>query len=105
MGMTEQEKREKVIKGLGCCITNGIAPDCEECPYAERDGTCVMLDPMLRDALELLKAEDETRLVMHFSRPNVYADLWQHCEKCGEKVDTRWHPKYCPGCGRKVKWE
>ena len=51
------------------------------------------------------KAQGETRLLRHFSRPNVYADLWLHCEKCGEKVNDNWRPKYCPGCGRAVKWE
>lgn len=61
----------------------------------------------MRDALALLKAQepDETRLVRHYSRPNVYADLWLHCEKCGGVVDNRYRPKFCPECGRKVKWE
>ena len=55
----------------------------------------------------LLKAQepDETRLVRHYSRPNVYADLWLHCEKCGGRVDDRYKPKFCPECGRKVNWE
>ncbi len=48
-------------------------------------------------------AEPETRLVRHYSRPNVFADLWLHCEACGGKVDDRWHYKYCPECGAKVK--
>ena len=54
-----------------------------------------------------LKAQepDETRLVRHYSRPNVYADLWLHCEKCGGRVDDRYKPKFCPECGRAVKWE
>ena len=58
-------------------------------------------------ALALLKAQepDETRLVRHYSRPNVYADLWLHCEKCGGVVDDIYRPKFCPECGRKVKWE
>ena len=33
--MTEQEKREKVIKGLECCKT--IHPDCDHCPYFNTD--------------------------------------------------------------------
>jgi len=52
------DKLEKVINGLECCIADGYAQECEECPYALSDGTCDRLDPMLRDALELLKAQE-----------------------------------------------
>jgi rubrerythrin len=91
--------REKVIKGLKCC--SEIKEKCDDCPYS---GVLRCMMVLKRDALELLKAQDETRLIYHYSRPNVYADLWLHCEKCGEKVDNKWRPKYCPGCGRAVKW-
>ena len=61
----------------------------------------------VNELIALLKAQepDETRLVRHYSRPNVYADLWLHCEKCGGKVDDRYKPKFCPECGRAVKWD
>ena len=98
-------EREKVIKGLECCIECG-AEVCTGCPYcADLNAGRWHCRDLRKDALALLKAQDETRLVRHFCRPNVYADLWQHCEKCGEKVDLGWHPKYCPGCGRAVKWD
>ena len=49
------EKREKVIKGLECCILHDPddKPRCESCPY---DGACV--NRLKRDALKLLKAQE-----------------------------------------------
>ena len=46
----------KVIKGLTCC-TNGTdsVPKCEECPYADEQGTCDKLDEMHSDALALIQ--------------------------------------------------
>lgn len=51
--------REKVIKGLECCTTQGFGCiENKKCPYgAQRYGShCV--DSMLRDALALLKAQE-----------------------------------------------
>jgi hypothetical protein len=56
--MTEQEMREKVIKGLECIISSGNAgmrDDCVSCVYPG-GGDCVA--PALRDALALLKAQE-----------------------------------------------
>lgn len=54
--------REKVVKGLECCMTSKATPICEECPYSATDlGTCYALDALHRDALELLK-EQEARV-------------------------------------------
>lgn len=51
--------REKVIKGLECCVTMpDIYPRCEECPYADADGTCANMNGLHRDALALLKAQE-----------------------------------------------
>ena len=55
VGMT---KLDKVVKGLECCYADGMAQNCEECPYAEEDGTCYRIDSLLRDALVLLKAQE-----------------------------------------------
>ena len=51
----------------------------------------------------LKAAEGTTRLMHKYSRPNVYTDLWLHCEACGGKVDNNRRYKYCPECGRKVE--
>lgn len=57
--MTEQENREKVIKGLEYCINNERAtPDCMRCPYAEIHGICTGLYKLHGDALALLKAQE-----------------------------------------------
>lgn len=77
--MTEQEKREKVIKGLECIISSGNAgmrDDCANCIYPG-GGDC--LAPALRDALALLKAQ-EARLVTEADFENVdaygYLPVW-----------------------------
>jgi len=89
--------REKVIKGLEEAID----------VFAIDQSMTIVEQWVVRGVLALLKAPepDETRLVRHYSRPNVYADLWLHCEKCGGRVDDRYKPKFCPECGRKVNWE
>lgn len=101
--------REKVIYDIERCICH--VPDaCRDCSHdwSKKDGDVTAIDCMeelMADALALLKEQEETRLIRHYSRPNVYADLWLHCEKCGERVDHDFRPKYCPGCGRAVKWD
>ena len=55
--------REKVIKGLECCIVlNGglMERDCEDCPYIDDEGTCLSLIPLLEDALGLLKEQEDS---------------------------------------------
>ena len=54
-GMTDLDK---VLKGLECC-TNGVnnVPQCENCPYADEQGTCEQLDELHTDALKLLKPQ------------------------------------------------
>lgn len=54
-----QERREKVIKGLECCINNERStPDCMRCSYAEINGICIGLHKLHGDALALLKAQE-----------------------------------------------
>ena len=56
--------REKVIKGLGCCADlqrETINRNCEDCPYNDdRMGTCKTMFPLLSDALELLKEQEDS---------------------------------------------
>ena len=94
--------REKVIKGLMACVIG----DCvgESCPYhhdvADRVRAISCETELLRDALALLK-EQETHWVEETDRTNHY-----HCAVCGyvTGIVARMH-KFCPECGRKVKWE
>lgn len=42
----------------------------------------------------------------HYSRPNVYADLFWHCSECGYKNDENYAPvyhHYCPNCGARME--
>lgn len=56
--MTEQEKREKVAKGLECCMLS-YKDGCDACPYLAK-GMCQEL--LGEDALALLKAQVETTI-------------------------------------------
>jgi len=50
----------------------------------------------------LRAAEGTTRLMRKYSRPNVYADLWLHCEACSGRVDKNRRYNFCPDCGAMV---
>lgn len=91
---------EKVIKGLEACLAyiNGIG-DCsdEVCQYFQGD----IVDchgRLMRDAIELLKAQTPIEPVR---------DSWLnwHCGNCRREIDEYAGDVYCPGCGRKVKWD
>lgn len=91
--------KEKVIKGLVCCANFA---GCAECPYDSLNApecyqTCE------RDALELLKEREpiepkEVKLYPH----TIYA-----CGGCGHMSvgSNDYHAKFCPECGRGVKWD
>lgn len=93
--------REKVIKALACCVfpvskgfpyQSHIADEgCEavECPYR---GDC---DQMLLDALELLKEQEAVK--------PIRLENWWKCPSCSGNIVA--NMKYCPGCGKAVKWE
>lgn len=41
----------------------------------------------------------------HYSRPNVYADLFWHCSECGYRSSDNWADKFnfCPHCGADMR--
>ena len=96
--------REKVIKGLECLITNKV--DCDGCPYNEGENSSCLRN-IAKDALELLKEQEPVK-------PVVLIDTWV-CGKCKAKLERQAligpnvliseNFNYCPGCGRKVKWD
>ena len=125
--MTEQEKRDKVIKGLERCIAVQRYPDeldsgCLECPYRpDNMGTCPHLDVLFSDALELLKAQEEkvvnlTTKIAELAteqepvEPTIgrcveydgHDSWWYECGKCHTPIDPI--DKYCRNCGRRLKW-
>jgi hypothetical protein len=105
--MTEQEKREKVIKGLEICSagewnsTGGR--DHTDCPYYPAGYTGCTCKLLMRDALAMLKAQEpvEPKKLMEKNK-NGYR--WRfYCGKCGDEIDRL--DKYCRHCGRPVKWD
>ena len=82
--------REKVIKGLECCIEDG----CRDCPYFKK---CDMFDgylseTLLKDVLEVLKEQEAVK-----PTPGML------CGQCGCRIYQ--DANYCYNCGRKVKWD
>ena len=50
--------KEKVIKGITCCLAAGNT-GCEKCPYLDKASrSCGVTDGLLIDARELLKAQE-----------------------------------------------
>lgn len=39
----------------------------------------------------------------HYSRPNIYTDLYWHCPECGHDYLTLTDMRFCPNCGTKKK--
>lgn len=95
---------ETVVKALECCTTTDEQgfPRCEECPYADSDGTCPDIDAMHRHALELLK-EHEPVEAQTMGESKSHGSWWFACGACGHAIDPE--DNYCRECGRKVKWD
>ena len=101
--------RKKVIKGLEYCITHYNCRDNRksDCPYLDlcepiKDATG---NTLMRDALALLKEQEAVtyKVVKAGEKSYPFYDLV--CTGCGNKTGMRMDWKYCPGCGRSVKWE
>lgn len=106
--MTEQEKREKVIKGLECCLEiRNICWDNPKCPYNDcEDRVCGdgCMSFMMRDALALLKAREPMVPTMGCTVGYEGQDSWWYqCGKCETPIDV--DDKYCRNCGQAVKWD
>jgi len=86
--------REKVIKGLEYHITRG---DCRECPYWN-DKLC--RTQIINDALELLKGHDPVEPLI--AEHKIYGSN-RICANCTAYLFPA--GKYCPGCGREIKWD
>lgn len=127
--------REKVIKALTECIFLHENPKddagCLECPYRpDEKGTCPTMIPFLKDVLELLK-DDETQLIYRDEIIKAHEDEIERLNEllkeqepipCGEKIKAgdvvldfyecgycknaiRKPWRYCPFCGKAVKWD
>lgn len=91
--------REKVIKAIEICYIAGN--NCTECPLFYKD-ECN--DELMHEVLTLLREQEPVKPKRALG---VLPD-WYHCGVCGaDMLDTGdgYRPKYCPQCGRAVKWD
>ena len=103
----EMTKLEKVLKGLECCMS--MPQRLEECkamgcPYVDEEYSCNA--PLCRDALELLKAVPPDAREVWIGSNGAFH--WEYtCGACGCGImrNDRWKTKYCPQCGKAVKWD
>ena len=108
------DKLEMVIKGLECCMKD----DCDNCPYYDPEvdhdcdyfGKCLRGN-MYRDALALLKAQEPVEpkkksFLVSGQDDYTSTPAMTVCGACDAwllTVEPR--AKYCPQCGKAVKWE
>ena len=94
--------REKVIKGLECCL-EGL---CDCCPYESIGGPGGCKDAPLVDALNVLKAQAPVKPVLDIDTWNCgnCGHTLEHQELLGDNVLFHEQYIYCPQCGRAVKW-
>lgn len=85
---------DKALKGLEHC---GQPTECAGCPYATgMAGGCFTRLKM--DALELLKEQEPVKPRYE----DFFGDRVARCGNCNGYIVKY---KYCPGCGRMVKWD
>ena len=60
---------------------------------------------LAEDALALLKEQEPVTYKLVKAGENSYPFYDLVCTGCGNKTGMRMDWKYCPGCGRAVKWE
>lgn len=107
--------REKVIKGLECCMSESL---CYKCPYKDKDECedgSYYYSKAIEDAIELLRAQDQSdkpREERHEVTINhVWGDdveVWSefYCPHCGAMIakgNSEHYPR-CMWCGKKVNW-
>ena len=91
--------REKVIKGLECCMSEHICRGCSYKINDECEDGGYFYSKAIEDALTLLKEQEAVR-------PRYIDGKWNHFTKCGKcNTDLMSGMKYCPRCGRMIKWD
>ena len=95
----------KVIFSIERCICH--VPDaCRDCAYdaGQPYNECVEL--LLRDALELLKAQEPVRPIIKQEMDDFCSgiDNIAYCGNCGAQIG-RFKRNYCSICGKAVKWD
>ena len=90
-----------VMRAIEDCVFHKI--DCVDCDYdgcVFKHGDCKM--DLLADALELMEEQDAVKPKSK-SRHGEYPQIVHRCGNCNE-ILYRYY-KYCPTCGRSVKWD
>ena len=103
--------REKVIKGLTCCM-NPLKARCPECPYYPCYDEDTTSEKLLADALALLKEQEPVMPVL--VPKGRGAGVGYNCE-CGTELvvlrgtvdiqSLHEQVRFCRMCGKAVKWD
>ena len=90
--------REKVVRAVKTCFDSWIDK------HRNMGLDLHEVERMKRDALELLKEQEP--VLFKVTRQDKSYPFWDSvCTGCGYRTSTvKNYWKYCPVCGRKVKW-
>ena len=103
--------REKVIEALEHC-TRKAEPSCAGCPYFSECAKELLA--VERDALELLRGQEAVKPEIRTAKRSFFLEgdcevSIAYCGCCGFEMDQPTESgegwKYCPCCGRRVKWD
>ena len=93
--------REKVIKGLELCKQDAKLCFAEiECPYQCEFPRCCL--KLMADALELLEEQEPIPCGEKIKAGDIVLDFHE-CGYCKNAIRKPW--RYCPFCGKAVKWD
>ena len=93
----------EIKKALECCyayvLNDSDTENCRECPYITSYIIEPCFDKLIKDVLALLKEQEAVE-------PRYIDGKRNHIIKCGNcNTDLMSGMKYCPQCGKAVKWE
>lgn len=99
--LLERLDRDKVIKGIRKCLSH---KPCSEngCPYENECAVEHLNDPLLRDALALLKEQEAVEPTLIREGRNKYYNNFV-CPRCDN--DVFYEQNYCSECGVRFLWE
>lgn len=90
---------ENVIYAIERCTCH--VPDaCRDCPYDAGHPYNECIEMLLKDAMKLLKEQESVEPYID----SFNDSCWWATGCCGTPINFK-TDKFCPKCGRKVKWE